>query len=193
MTLSDSRTANPGSADSRAADPAATAIALWADTPTPDGPFTVVTDATGAVLASGWTHEPEYLIKLVHRSLRPTDLYRSADVAPLIDTVRAYYDGDLAAPAAVPVTQRGGPFLQRAWAALRTVPAGAPVTYTRLAELAGEPAAVRAAATSCARNAAALFVPCHRVIRRDGSLGGFRYGLATKHALLDREVAAGTA
>ncbi|MFC3241565.1 methylated-DNA--[protein]-cysteine S-methyltransferase [Gordonia humi] len=65
-----------------------------------------------------------------------------------------------------------------------------PVTYTRLAELAGNAAAVRGAASCCARNAAALFVPCHRVVRSDGTLGGFRYGLDVKRSLLDREAAA---
>ena len=73
---------------------------------------------------------------------------------------------------------------------LRTVPAGEPVTYTEFAELAGRPAAVRAAAMACARNAAALFVPCHRVLRLDGSLGGFRWGLDVKRWLLAHEAAA---
>ena len=63
----------------------------------------------------------------------------------------------------------------------------APVTYTEFAALAGRPAAVRAAAQACARNAAALFVPCHRVLRTDGSLGGFRWGLPVKRWLLDHE------
>ena len=63
----------------------------------------------------------------------------------------------------VPVRQRSGAFLEHAWDVLRTVPAGAPVTYTEYAAKSGRPAAVRAAAAACARNAAALFVPCHRV------------------------------
>ncbi|MFN3925139.1 MAG: methylated-DNA--[protein]-cysteine S-methyltransferase, partial [Pseudarthrobacter sp.] len=70
---------------------------------------------------------------------------------------------------------------------LRLVQPGQPVTYARYAELAGNPRAVRAAASACAFNAAALFVPCHRVIRTDGSLGGFRWGLPVKRSLLARE------
>jgi methylated-DNA-[protein]-cysteine S-methyltransferase len=64
------------------------------------------------------------------------------------------------------------------------VPAGAPVSYTDFANLAGRPLATRAAAQACARNAAALFVPCHRILRLDGSLGGFRWGLDVKRWLL---------
>jgi methylated-DNA-[protein]-cysteine S-methyltransferase len=101
--------------------------------------------------------------------------------------VLAYHEGDLGVVDDIPVRQAGGVFLGKAWAVLRTVPPGAPVTYTGLAALAGRPAAVRAAAQACARNAAALFVPCHRVIRTDGSLGGFRWGLPVKRWLLHHE------
>ena len=64
---------------------------------------------------------------------------------------------------------------------------GDPVTYTEFATLTGRPGAVRPAATACARNAAALFVPCHRVLRSDGSLGGYRWGLAAKKWLIGHE------
>ena len=87
----------------------------------------------------------------------------------------------------MPVRQRSGEFLEHAWDVLRTVPAGAPVTYTEYAAKSGRPAAVRAAASACARNAAALFVPCHRVLRTDGTLGGFRWGLEVKRRLLAHE------
>jgi methylated-DNA-[protein]-cysteine S-methyltransferase len=70
---------------------------------------------------------------------------------------------------------------------LRHVKPGEPVTYTAFAELTGRPRAVRAAAAACARNAAALFVPCHRVLRTDGTLGGYRWGLDVKRWLLDHE------
>jgi methylated-DNA-[protein]-cysteine S-methyltransferase len=63
------------------------------------------------------------------------------------------------------------------------------VTYTGFAALAGRPLAVRAAAAACARNAAAPFVPCHRVLRTDGTLGGYRWGLPVKRRLLDHEAA----
>ena len=87
----------------------------------------------------------------------------------------------------MPVRQRSGAFLVHAWEVLRTVPAGAPVTYTEYAAKSGRPAAVRAAASACARNAAALFVPCHRVLRTDGTLGGFRWGVECKRRLIAHE------
>jgi methylated-DNA-[protein]-cysteine S-methyltransferase len=89
----------------------------------------------------------------------------------------------------VVVRQRSGAFLEHAWDVLRSVPAGAPISYTEYAAKSGRPAAIRGAASACARNAAALFVPCHRVLRSDGTLGGFRWGLAVKRRLLAHESA----
>jgi methylated-DNA-[protein]-cysteine S-methyltransferase len=154
---------------------------------TPTGPFTAVVDADGAVLASGWTADVEALLVLVHPTLRPASARRTDDLGPVSAAVVRYHEGDLGAVDAVPVRQRSGAFLEHAWEVLRTVPAGAPVSYTEYAAKAGRPAAVRAAASACARNATALFVPCHRVLRNDGSLGGFRWGLPVKRWLLDHE------
>jgi methylated-DNA-[protein]-cysteine S-methyltransferase len=153
---------------------------------TPAGPFTAVANADGEVLASGWTSTVEDLLTLVPRTTRPQP---RADLGDITKAVVAYHDGDLTAIDAIAVRQAGGPFLTHAWDVLRTVKAGEPVTYTEFAELAGRPAAVRAAAMACARNAPALFVPCHRVLRLDGSLGGFRWGLPVKRWLLDHEAA----
>jgi methylated-DNA-[protein]-cysteine S-methyltransferase len=152
---------------------------------TPAGPFTVVAD-DDAVLASGWTSTVDDLLAFVPIAPRPQP---RADLGQITKAVVAYHEGDLTAIDEIPVRQAGGPFLAHAWDALRIVPAGAPVTYTQFADRAGRPAAVRAAAMACARNAAALFVPCHRVIRRDGTLGGFRWGLPVKRWLLDHEAA----
>lgn len=152
---------------------------------TPVGPFTMLA-TDDAVLASGWTADVGALAPLVHRDLKPgTQPQRRADLGPFTKAVLAYLDGDLAAIDEVPVRQRSGEFLEHAWATLREV--RTPVTYTEFAARAGRPAAVRAAAQACARNAAALFVPCHRVLRLDGTLGGFRWGLPVKRWLLDHE------
>lgn len=163
---------------------------------TPDGRFTIVAAPDGAVLASGWTDDVASLVALVHPQLRPASVREvpddSVEVAEAVRAVAAYYGGDLDATRKVPVRQVSGPFRTHAWDVLREVGPGAPVTYTRYAELSGRSAAVRAAAGACAMNAAALFVPCHRVLRTDGSLGGFRYGLPIKRSLLDREAGAGT-
>lgn len=162
----------------------------WATVDTPDGVFTVLASADG-VLASGWTDSVASLVPLVHPSLRPGPDGGPATDGDALDraltAVVAYYDGDLAAPSRVPVRQLSGRFQGHAWDVLRTVAAGERITYTEYAARAGRPAAVRAAAAACAANAAALFLPCHRVLRSDGSLGGFRYGLAVKARLLERE------
>src|SRR5436305_13137688 len=150
---------------------------------TPVGPFTIVARGE-AVLAAGFTDDVPELLALVHPDLRaPAD----ADLDRMAKAVTAYFDGDLTAIDAIPVDARGAPFLAGGWAALRALPAGAPVSYATFAARLGRPAAVRAAAQACARNAAALFVPCHRVVRTDGSLGGYRWGIEIKRYLLAHE------
>jgi methylated-DNA-[protein]-cysteine S-methyltransferase len=155
---------------------------------TPAGPFTAI-ETGGTVLASGWTADIDDLIGLIHPTLRPGDVQRRPDLGDITKAITAYQEGDVAVIDTVPVKQVSGPFLSLAWDALRTVKAGEPVTYTQYAVVAGRPGAIRAAANACARNAAALFVPCHRVLRTDGTLGGFRWGLPTKRWLLDHEEA----
>jgi methylated-DNA-[protein]-cysteine S-methyltransferase len=164
-------------------------MSTWSTLDTPIGPFTAVLAHDGAVLAAGWTADLDDLLPQVHPALRPPAL-TPGDLGAVGEAVRRYHDGDLSAVDAVPVRQRSGPFLEHAWDVLRAVPAGASVSYTEYAVKAGRPAAVRAAASACARNAAALFVPCHRVLRSDGTLGGFRWGAAAKRWLLDHESAA---
>lgn len=152
---------------------------------TPAGPFTIVTDTDGAVLASGFTADLNELLVPVHPSMKPDRPRPRADLGPATKAALAYFDGDLTAIDTVPVRQHsGGEFLGHAWDVLREVPAGDPISYTQFATRAGRPVAIRAAAQACARNSAALFVPCHRVLRNDGSLGGFRWGLPVKRWLL---------
>ncbi len=166
--------------------------ARFATVATPPGPFTVVVgpgpERRDVVLASGWTDDVSALLPVVHRSLRPTWV-EEAEYLPVLDTVTAFFDGDVLAIDDVPVHQRSGPFLEDAWEVLRTVPAGEPDTYASFAARCGRPAAIRAAANACARNATALFVPCHRVLGSDGGLGGFRWGTPVKRWLLDHEAA----
>lgn len=94
---------------------------------------------------------------------------------------------------ALPLDLRGTAFQQRVWQALREIPAGSTVTYTEIARRIGAPRAVRAVAAACAANPLAVAIPCHRVLRLDGGLAGYRWGVERKRALLDREVEAGTA
>lgn len=103
---------------------------------------------------------------------------------PILRALRAYADGDLLALDEIPVAQPGGEFHTAVREAMRRIPPGDTVSYSELAAMAGRPAAARAAAGACARNAVAIVVPCHRVIRGDGGLGGYAYGLDVKRALL---------
>jgi methylated-DNA-[protein]-cysteine S-methyltransferase len=153
---------------------------------TPDGPFTVIA-RDGVVLASGWTADVGELTGQIHPALLPAAYESVGDLGAISAAVEAFYAGDPAPAMSVPVLQRSGPFRAHAWEVLRTVSPGAPVTYTEYAALSGNSKAVRAAASACALNAAALFVPCHRVVRTDGTLGGFRWGLRIKESLLARE------
>ncbi|KQQ87334.1 bifunctional DNA-binding transcriptional regulator/O6-methylguanine-DNA methyltransferase Ada [Massilia sp. Leaf139] len=87
----------------------------------------------------------------------------------------------------LPLDVRGTAFQQRVWAALRAIPAGETVSYTELAGRIGSPAAVRAVAGACAANPVAVAIPCHRVVRNDGGLSGYRWGIERKAALIARE------
>ncbi len=87
----------------------------------------------------------------------------------------------------LPLDVRGTVFQQRVWQALREIPAGSTATYSDIAVRIGAPKAVRAVAQACGANALAVAIPCHRVIRRDGALSGYRWGVERKRELLSRE------
>ncbi|MBC8131465.1 MAG: bifunctional DNA-binding transcriptional regulator/O6-methylguanine-DNA methyltransferase Ada [Deltaproteobacteria bacterium] len=91
---------------------------------------------------------------------------------------------------ALPLDIRGTAFQLRVWQALREIPAGTTATYSQIAHAVGNPKAVRAVAGACAANPVAVAIPCHRVLRADGSLSGYRWGVERKRALLLRESAA---
>lgn len=103
----------------------------------------------------------------------------AAGVIQLIDSPAAGLE--------TPIDLRGTEFQRTVWKALRRIPAGQTTTYTDLAGEIGRPTAVRAVAHACATNALAVVVPCHRVVRRDGGLAGYRWGIERKRELLDRE------
>jgi len=88
----------------------------------------------------------------------------------------------------LPLDVRGTAFQQRVWQALREIPVGSTASYTEIAGRMGAPKSVRAVAQACGANALAVAIPCHRVVRNDGELSGYRWGVERKRALLDREV-----
>lgn len=152
---------------------------------TADGPFTLLVDDEQRVLASGWSADHEEIVGRLGVKDRPAEIREGETDAA--SAVRAYYAGDVGAIDSVAVRQHGTDMQRTGWEALRHITPGEPLTYTEFAAALGSPSAVRAAASICARNAPALFVPCHRVLRSDGSLGGFAWGLDVKESLLARE------
>lgn len=109
-----------------------------------------------------------------------------AAFAALVSSVVALVD-DPGRPNDLPVDVAGTAFQQAVWAALRAIPPGQTRSYKEIASAVGKPGAVRAAGSACGDNVLAVLIPCHRVVRSDGSLGGYAYGLPRKQALLSRE------
>jgi methylated-DNA-[protein]-cysteine S-methyltransferase len=149
-------------------------------------PWTVVVDEEDVVIASGFDG-PAAIVDRLSDAQRSAGVQAVPDLGPVSTAMRDYLGGDAAALEAVRVAQPGGPFQQEVWHAMRAIPAGETWSYAELATKAGRPSATRAAGTACARNLVAPFVPCHRVVRSDGSLGGYYYGLDVKRWLLDLE------
>lgn len=151
--------------------------------PTPWRPIGVVADEDGIVVAS-WFGEPrESDIAHVDRA----EATRVRRIDGVTDAVEAWVDGDVDAILGVPVDQPGGDFQQAAWLAMRDVVGGTTVSYAELAEMAGNPKAVRAAGTACALNHVAPFVPCHRIVHSDGSISAYGFGPELKVLLLEHE------
>jgi AraC family transcriptional regulator, regulatory protein of adaptative response / methylated-DNA-[protein]-cysteine methyltransferase len=131
--------------------------------------------------------EPAPLIEELRDSFPASEL-RAVDDDRLVDRVVALIENPTMG-IDLPLDIRGTAFQQKVWAALRAIPAGITTTYAALADRIGEPKAVRAVASACAANKLAVAIPCHRVLRADGSLSGYRWGVQRKRALIDREVA----
>jgi methylated-DNA-[protein]-cysteine S-methyltransferase len=157
----------------------------------PGGRVVVVVDPDDrAVVASGFA-DLETTFGFLAESQRARGVVEvdpgDDSVSFVVAALTAYAAGDLGALDDVVVRQPGGAFMQRAWTELRGVKAGETDSYAGLAVRAGSPKAVRAAGQACATNKVAPFVPCHRILRTDGSLGGYAYGLPVKEALLVHE------
>ena len=158
--------------------------------------FAVGTCALGAVLVAATARgvcaillgdEPEGLVCDLRERFRNADLLGGdPEFERLVVQVIAFVE----APALgldLPLDIRGTAFQRRVWQALRGVPAGSTLSYRELAERIGRPEAARAVAGACAANPLAVAIPCHRVVRTDGSLAGYRWGIARKRALIERE------
>jgi AraC family transcriptional regulator of adaptative response/methylated-DNA-[protein]-cysteine methyltransferase len=108
------------------------------------------------------------------------------DLADALDRVTTLVENP-AAELGLPLDLRGSDFMQEVWQALRDIPAGVTASYGEVARRIGAPTSARAVARACAANPLAVAVPCHRVVRADGGLSGYRWGVERKRALLARE------
>ena len=150
------------------------------------GSILVASSARG-VCAIALGDEPELLLRELQDRFPNAQLI-GGDSA--FEQLVAQVVGFIEAPALgldLPLDVRGSAFQQRVWQALRDIPAGHTLSYSELARRIGAPKAARAVAGACAANPLALAIPCHRVVRSDGALSGYRWGVARKRALLERE------
>ncbi len=142
--------------------------------PTPFGLFAaLVTPEDGVVHASGFGPLTQ-IARDLPRALKERG-WEERDVPEVSEAMRGWLAGDGEALTRVRVAQQGGAFMQRVWAAMRTIPAGEVMTYGEVATLAGNPKAARAAGHACATNMVAPFVPCHRVVPASG-IGNYGFG-----------------
>ena len=112
----------------------------------------------------------------------------AAGLAPALARIVRFVESP-AAGLDLPLDVHGTEFQQRVWRALRRIPAGKTASYADIARKIDAPKSVRAVAQACGANTLALAIPCHRVVRSDGALSGYRWGVTRKRALLDREAA----
>ncbi|BAV65405.1 bifunctional transcriptional activator/DNA repair enzyme protein Ada [Sphingobium cloacae] len=154
----------------------------YALVPTSLGTALVAATEKGLCRISFDEDEADLRRRFPHAQIWPAD----ARLAAMAKQVAALVD-DPAAGADLPVDVNGTAFQQAIWAALRAIPPGETRSYAEIAAAIGKPGAVRAAGTACGDNGLAVLVPCHRVLRSDGGMGGYAYGLERKRALLARE------
>ncbi|HEU4914682.1 MAG TPA: methylated-DNA--[protein]-cysteine S-methyltransferase [Candidatus Saccharimonadales bacterium] len=154
-------------------------------THTPDGPFYMIADEQDVVRVSGFGAVSDLEARLPAASA--DHILEALEAHPYQRHILDYYAGVPNALDAILRAQIGSPFQEKVWSAISAIPYGKTMTYKQLAQAAGNPAAVRAAGTICGRNRLILLVPCHRVLKSDGSIGSYLYGPTLKKSLLDRE------
>ena len=162
----------------------------WASSDTPLGRVLIGATDRGICFLQFGESEAELLAALEREypaaARAPMPEARRDAFAGWMQALSAYLDGE-ATRVALPLDPRGTAFQLKVWTALQEIPYGEVASYAEVARRIGAPRATRAVASACARNAIALAIPCHRVIRGDGALGGYRWGEARKRTLLERE------
>jgi methylated-DNA-[protein]-cysteine S-methyltransferase len=152
---------------------------------TPVGNIYLIADS-GILIAAGFKS-----LNSLQNRISPNDKLRKIEplekipkISKLIDN---YFEGRLDALNLIQVRQPGAQFSQKVWKVMRAIPVGMTISYAQLAKKAGSPAAFRAAGTACGNNLIAPIIPCHRIIKSDGTLGNYGYGVAIKEKLLRLE------
>ena len=146
------------------------------------GPVLVAATAKGLCRVSFDEGEDDLRRRFPKAEILPGDGALSALAGQVVQLIE-----EPGRPVDVPMDVRGTAFQQAVWSALRAIPAGETRSYGEIAAAIGRPGAVRAAGTACGDNGLAVLIPCHRVLRGDGSLGGYAYGVERKKVLLERE------
>ena len=157
--------------------------------PTPIGEVLIATDAEARLRVLDFGDYDERMHRLLRRRYGPDGVRLVEGRAPasIRQPIEAYFAGDLTALDAIPVKTAGTAFQLEVWAALRTIPVGATLSYGALAVQIGRPAAVRAVGLANGANPIGVVVPCHRVIGADATLTGYGGGLPRKRWLLAHE------
>lgn len=145
------------------------------------GFFNLVVDAQAR---AHFADETEVVGGVLKLTISEVPEFQLAKSGKFVDELLAWSAGELSALDTVPAVHPESIFRAKVSAALRKVKAGETLSYKALAELAGTPTAIRAAASACARNPVPIIVPCHRIIKSDGSIGDFLYGREMKKSLL---------
>ncbi len=153
---------------------------------TPVGPLSLLAE-DGTLVSAGFRAAPEDLLARLRPARRRAGLRHVEDLGHITAATAAYFAGTVTALDGLAMDMAGSDHQRRVSDALRRIPPGTTISYAELASRVGNAAAVRAAGSACGRNLLAPFVPCHRVVRTDGTLGGYAYGLARKRWLLDHE------
>lgn len=162
--------------------------------PTPAGRAFLALSPRGicALHLADVSQQPRILREIRRRFPTAELVHDQKAIAPALEQLRDLLTGR-GKTMDMPLDLWGTPFQRRVWHGLQRVPAGTTCSYSELARRIGRPTAVRAVANACARNPVGILVPCHRVLRQDGRLGGYRWGVGRKRALLrlEKEIAFG--
>lgn len=152
----------------------------------PVGPL-VVGARSGRVCMVAFASDAAAVLERLERHVGPQEQTEHDDPGGAVSALRRYFDGDLTAIDELEVDPIGTDFQQSVWAALRSVPVGETTSYGEIAAAIHSPGAVRAVGSANGANPIVVIVPCHRVVRSDGSLGGYGGGLDRKRWLLAHE------